>query len=346
MKNVQYYLSKGLPFLSDFLIGPYFFSEPESTRGSYKDHLGSTTVLGESLHAGKIIPELIADHNLTVVSPEIDGAVYTFTAALGLTLTLFRNNMVVDKKAMAHGTSQLFFLYKIPANLVTKALNQHNSETHFAEETSKSLQVIKSRSLTSLEVAIPYGLKVLGGYFLGSTLDNHLILAVPAEHLFSCSASNLNEVFQTGWHEVLGELDNTRVPANSGKAVKAVCSGYSHLLTAGTDVLVGAPMIYLDHKLGLSLYKVPVMMVYGKHLIKGSAYALVDGTDKYLIANGYDDLPRFTAMTTGSLALSYLNYHIYKPFMVGFSNRYAKYAFLWLTLLFATAVEAAFYIVP
>uniref|UniRef100_UPI0021496320 hypothetical protein n=1 Tax=Endozoicomonas sp. SESOKO3 TaxID=2828744 RepID=UPI0021496320 len=75
----------------------------------------------------------------------------------------------------------------------------------------------------------------------------------------------------------------------------------------------------------------------------GAGYALVDGVDKYLIAQGASDLSRYTALTGGALFMSYSNYSFNRAFASGFSYRYAKYLMILASTAFMTLSELYFH---
>lgn len=221
---------------------------------------------------------------------------------------------------------RMFYAWKLFANIATKAINEFASQNVFTNETDDDIHKMKSSLFTSLVIALPYGTKLLVSAFTGNNYANHILKAVPADHLLSCSISVSGVCLQLFFHRILGEADTTIVPATALEPAKKVTSGLSYIPSAITQVAMGKAFNALG------------MTVCGGHYIKGAGYALVDGVDKYLIAQGASDLSRYTALTIGALFMSYSNYSFSKAFASGFSFRYSKY----LMILASTAVMTWF----
>ncbi len=331
--NIVYYTGKSLTVLLKLFNSLLFSSGPVDTSDGYYGHFANAQILAEALALGDIIPLLIRDHNWSYITPQIDASGYTLSLAIFCTYLHYRDNLglVLNKKEMSESDVRIFYTWKLFANIATKAINEVAEKKIFAKETDSEINKMKSSLFTSLVTALPYGTKLMVTAFTGNTYANNILKAVPADHFLSCSISVNGACIQLFFHRILGEADITIVPATSLEPAKKVTSGLSYIPSAITQAAIGKAF----NSLG--------MTVCGGHYIKGAGYALVDGADKYLVAQGASDFTRYSALMAGSLFMSYSNYSFSKTFASGFTNRYAKYLMIWATTTFMTLSELYFH---
>ncbi|KEQ15078.1 hypothetical protein [Endozoicomonas numazuensis] len=326
LNNIVYYSGKSLPLLLDLFNALFFYSGPINTGAGYYGHFANTQVLAEVLALGDSLPALIKDHNLVIVSPQVDASGYSLALAVYVTYKYYWDNLVLNKKEMTQADVRTFFAWKLFANIVTKTINELASQKVFVSETDPDLKKMKASLFTSVVTALPYGAKLLISAYTGNNYANHIIKAIPADHLLSCSISTNGGCIQLFFHRILGDADMTVVPATALEPAKKVTSGLSYIPSAMTQAAIGKAFNALG------------MTVCGGHYIKGAGYAVVDGVDKYLVAQGVSDLTRYTALTGGAVFMSVSNYSFSKAFATGFSNRYAKYL---MTLAGTTLITLA-----
>ncbi|WP_257288213.1 MULTISPECIES: hypothetical protein [unclassified Endozoicomonas] len=329
--NIVYYTGKSLTVILSLFNTLLFQSGPIDTSDGYYGHFTNAHVLAEALAMGDTIPLLIRDHKLAYVTPQLDATGFALSLAIYVTYVYYWDNLTLDKRKMSGADVRVFYAWKLFANIATKAIGEVAEQRVFANETDSDIHKIKSSLFTSLITALPYGTKLLVTAFTGNNYANHLLMAVPADHLLSCSISVNGVCIQLFFHRILGEADMTIVPATSLEPAKKVTSGLSYIPSAMTQVAIGKALNALG------------MTVCGGHYIKGAGYALVDGVDKYLIAQGASDLSRYTALTGGALFMSYSNYSFNRAFASGFSYRYAKYLMILASTAFMTLSEFYFH---
>ncbi|MGI9281122.1 MAG: hypothetical protein ACR2PX_16065 [Endozoicomonas sp.] len=329
--NIIYYTGKSLPLLLDLLNSLLFYAGTINTSYGYYSHFANTQVLAEILALGDSLPRVINDHNLVLVTPQADATAYSLAAAIYVTYKYYWNDLVLNKKKMSQADVRVFFAWKLFANIATKALSELGEYRLFADESDPEIRKMKASVFTSLVTAMPYGAKLVVSVLTGNNYANHLLKAIPADHLLSCSISTNGSCIQLFFHRLLGEADMTMKPAIGTEPAMKVQSGLSYLPSAITQATIGQ----VCSRVGLT--------VVGRHYTKGAGYALVDGVDKYMIAQGSSDLTRYTVLTGGALMMSAANYQYSKAFATGFSSRYAKYMMMYAATVIGTVIEFYFH---
>ncbi|WP_062270189.1 hypothetical protein [Endozoicomonas arenosclerae] len=330
-QNIVYYSGKSLPLLLDLLNSLLFYAGTIDTSFGYYGHFANTQVLAEILALGDHLPTIIKDHNLVLVSPQVDATGYSLAAAIYVTYKYYWNDLVLDKKHMSQSDVRVFFAWKLFANVATKAVSQFGENRLFADESDPEVRKMKASVFTSLVTAMPYGAKLVASVLTGRNYANHLLKAIPADHLLSCSISTSGNCLQLFFHRLLGDADLVTIPATATEPAKQVQAGLAYIPSAITQATIGQ----VCKKAGLT--------VVAGHYTKGAGYALIDGVDKYLVAQGASDLKRYSVLSGGALIMSATNYQYSKAFATGFSNRYAKYMMLYAATAIVTAMEFVFY---
>ena len=343
IENARYYGGLfGAPLLKFLSLG-YIHGDNKMLPGSnIRDHMTNNDMLSANLQLGESIPQFIGDHNLTVTTPELDGALVTYAWGVGES-ALMGDGLSINKKELTVGELRRVYIEKAAANMLTKQLNRYHFETTYANETVKSTRQAKAAARTSVEISAPFALK---HFILGSKYDGNMIVTIPCEHLLSCAVSNIATPFQIINHNLLGELDLQVQPANSEHIAQKALNGLSHLLTAGEFLAVGSIMVVFDPLLKRYVYYTPYIIIstVGKHVVKGSGYLVMDAGTTNLIANEVEPWKVNTAVSLTSFAADNALFHlaaymkvsrtvhgqalhrVLSAMVPGYGNRYAKYS--------------------